>query len=150
MCGFHTLRFDYYGTGDSAGTEAELDLAGCETDVESAMEALADIAGATRVTLIGLRAGANIAARVAARRDAKVEALVLWDPLPSNDLQSVASALPERTSIFITDGAQSYDTLSRTGLGIELVPTPCPWLESATTTGMLPAAVIQRMVEWLR
>jgi pimeloyl-ACP methyl ester carboxylesterase len=157
MAGFHTLRFDYFGTGDSAGTDEEMDLAGCETDVESAMEALADIAGTTRVTLIGLRAGANIAARVAARHGADVAALVLWDPLLSDDLQPLADALPAQTAIFITDSAQSCDVLGRMGLGsaakpvtIEFVPTQSPWLESATTTGILPVPVIQRMVEWLQ
>jgi uncharacterized protein len=149
MSGFHTLRFDYYGTGDSAGTEAELDLAGCETDVESAMEALADIAGTTRVTLIGLRAGANIAAHVAARRGADVEALALWDPIASEDLQRLAGALPEHTAVFVTDSAQSCDTLGRMGLAAEFLPTQCPWVESATTSGMLPVAVIQRVIEWL-
>ncbi len=80
IAGFHTIRFDYFGTGDSAGADSPLSSAGCEVDVESAMEALADIAGTARVTLIGLRAGANIAAQVAARRGADVETLVLWDP----------------------------------------------------------------------
>jgi pimeloyl-ACP methyl ester carboxylesterase len=157
MAGFHTLRFDYFGTGDSAGTDAEMDLAGCETDVESAMEALADIVGTSRVTLIGLRAGANIAARVAARHVAEVEALVLWDPLPSDDLQPLAGARPEQTAIFITDSTESCDMLGRTGLEsgaspvtLEFVPTQCPWVESATTSGMLPVPVIQRMVEWLQ
>jgi pimeloyl-ACP methyl ester carboxylesterase len=156
MSGFHTLRFDYFGTGDSAGTDSEMDLTGCEADVESAMEALAAIAGTTRVTLIGLRAGANIAAHVAARRAADVEALVLWDPIPSDDLQALPDALPEHSAIFITDGARSRETLSGIGLGsgtkpvtIEFVPTQCPWLESASTTGMLPVPVIQRLVEWL-
>jgi hypothetical protein len=32
---------------------------------------------------------------------------------------------------------------------IEFVPTQCPWLESATTSGILPVALIQRMLEWL-
>jgi pimeloyl-ACP methyl ester carboxylesterase len=149
MSGFHTLRFDYYGSGDSAGIESEISPAGCQGDVESAMEGLADIAGTTRVTLIGLRAGANIAAQVAARRAADVEALVLWDPIVSEELQALAGSLPARTVIFITDGAQAGDTLR--GLGaIEFVPTQCPWLETATISGMLPVPVIQRMVEWLR
>jgi pimeloyl-ACP methyl ester carboxylesterase len=149
MSGFHTLRFDYYGSGDSAGTEAQMDLRGCETDVESAMEALADIAGTTRVTLIGLRAGANIAAHVAARRLADVEALVLWDPIVSEDLQRLAEAQPEPTAVFVTDSAQSCETLARMGLTSEFLPTQCPWVESATTSGMLPVAVIQRVIEWL-
>ncbi len=149
ISGIHSLRFDYYGTGDSAGTELEVDPAACETDVESAMEALADIAGTTRLTLIGLRAGANIAAHVAARRLADVEALVLWDPILSENLQSLAKALPEHTGIFITDGEQSSATLRKMGYAVEFVPTQCPWLESATIGGMLPVAVIQRIVEWL-
>ena len=150
VAGFHTLRFDYFGTGDSAGADSELSSAGCQVDVESAMEGLADIAGTHRVTLIGLRAGANIAAQVAARRGADVEALVLWDPLVSDELQALPGALPEHTAVFVTDGAQSRDTLSGMGFASELVPTPCPWLESATITGVLPVAVIQRMIEWLR
>lgn len=156
MSGFHTLRFDYYGTGDSAGADSETDLAGCESDVESAMEALADIAGTSRLTLIGLRAGANIAARVAARHRADAEALVLWDPLPSDDLWSLADTLPERAAVFITDSKQSCDLLRGTRFGsgarplpFEFVPTQCPWLESATISGMLPVALFQRMIEWL-
>lgn len=150
VAGFHTLRFDYYGTGDSAGNESEVNPAGCQEDVESAMEGLADIAGTSRVTLIGLRAGANIAAQVAARRGADLETLVLWDPLVSDELRSLAGALPAHTGIFVTESASSRDTLSGMGLASEFVPTACPWLESATITGVLPVAVIQRMVEWLR
>jgi pimeloyl-ACP methyl ester carboxylesterase len=149
MSGFHTLRFDYYGTGDSAGTESQIDPAGCQGDVESAIEALADIAGTARVTLIGLRAGANIAAHVAARRAADIEALVLWDPLVAADLQALAGTLPEPTARFVTDSPPSVDGLSGVG-SLEWVPTQCPWQESATISGMLPVAVIQRIVEWLR
>src|ERR1700761_2397528 len=43
--GCHTLRFDYYGTGDSGGDESETDFAGCNLDVKAAIEALADIVG---------------------------------------------------------------------------------------------------------
>jgi pimeloyl-ACP methyl ester carboxylesterase len=81
--GFHTLRFDFFGTGDSAGEMIEADLGGWETDTELAMEELGDIVGTTRVTLIGLRLGATVAATVAARRPGAVDALVLWDPVVS-------------------------------------------------------------------
>jgi uncharacterized protein len=85
MAGFHTLRFDYFGTGDSAGDMTDADLSGWETDVESAIEGIRDIAGTTQVTLIGLRLGATIAARVARRLSNEVEALVLWDPIISGE-----------------------------------------------------------------
>jgi pimeloyl-ACP methyl ester carboxylesterase len=187
MSGCHTLRFDYYGTGDSAGDESQADLMGCESDVEAAIEALTDIAGTRAVTLIGLRFGANIAANVAARRAAGIEALVLWDPIVSGsvypqtpqrdgvgnplgeftgrmigDLQSLelgslVGDLPQRTAMFVTDAAQSRDRLLQLGFGsgakpvaIEFVASESPWLESATTTGMLPVPVIQRVIEWLR
>ena len=145
MSGCHTLRFDYYGTGDSAGCEEDADLAGCEADVETAVEALADIAGTRQVTLIGLRAGANIAAHVAVRKAAQVEALVLWDPIASGaeyvqalqtaaagtaadppggpmirdiqslQLQSQVGLLPEHTAMLVTDSAQSWERLCQMG-----------------------------------
>jgi pimeloyl-ACP methyl ester carboxylesterase len=152
MSGCHTIRFDYYGTGDSGGDESETDLAGCESDVEAALEALADIAGISKVTLIGLRAGANIAANVAARRSADVDALVLWDPV-----EAVTGTLPDRTAVFVTAGETPPELARHAGcLGgpkpvtVEFIATPFAWIESATTTGALPVAIIQRVVEWLK
>jgi pimeloyl-ACP methyl ester carboxylesterase len=159
LSGFHTLRFDYYGTGDSAGQDSEADFAGCEADLESAMEALADIAGTPKLTLLGLRAGANIAANTAARHGPGIEALVLWDPILSGDLPGLppVGSLPERSAIFVTDAAQSLESVRATGFGtetrpatLEFVASHCPWVESATITGALPVPAIQRMVEWLR
>ena len=77
--GFHTLRFDYFGTGDSGGEPTDVDLEGCEADLETAIEEIKDIAGTTRITLIGLRLGASIAASVAARPSCRIDSLVLWD-----------------------------------------------------------------------
>ena len=81
--GIHTLRFDFFGTGDSAGDMVDADLACWEADIELAMEELRDIVGSARVTLIGLRLGATLAARVAALRPKDVDSLVLWDPILS-------------------------------------------------------------------
>jgi uncharacterized protein len=79
--GVHVLRFDYYGTGDSAGDAVEGDLAGWERDIETAIEELKDTAGVTQVGLVGLRLGGTLAAAVAARRPEDVGTLVLWDPV---------------------------------------------------------------------
>ena len=40
MAGFHTLRFDYFGTGDSAGEMEDADLGVWEDDIETAIEEL--------------------------------------------------------------------------------------------------------------
>lgn len=105
--GFHTLRFDYFGTGDSAGEITEASLSGWEADIELAIDEAKNMTRATRVTLIGLRLGATLAATVAAKRPSEVNALVLWDPVvsgaeylkelmsPSRPAQGISAVLSE-------------------------------------------------------
>lgn len=84
--GFHALRFDYQGTGDSAGEAEDAAVAAWEDDVAQAIEELEAMSGTPRLSLVGMRIGANLAAAVAARRPASVGQLVLWDPvLNGND-----------------------------------------------------------------
>lgn len=78
--GFHVLRFDYRGCGDSSGDPVDGDLAHWTEDVGWAVEELKDRAGLMKVGLVGLRLGGTLALLCArARRD--VEALVLWEPV---------------------------------------------------------------------
>jgi exosortase A-associated hydrolase 2 len=81
--GSHVLRFDYSGTGDSAGDMTGASIAQWTADVEMAIEEMRDMVGATRVNLVGLRLGATLAAQVAARRKKDVQGLLLWDPIVS-------------------------------------------------------------------
>ena len=81
--GHHVLRFDYFGTGDSAGDMTEASLAGWQSDVQTAIDELKDMAGLNRVSLLGLRLGATLAAQAAAQRRKDVDAVVLWDPVVS-------------------------------------------------------------------
>jgi exosortase A-associated hydrolase 2 len=83
--GFHVLRFDYFGTGDSAGDMTDADLQGWQADIEMAIEELKDTTGAKKVGLVGLRVGAALAARVAAKRSNGVDSLVLWDPVVAGE-----------------------------------------------------------------
>jgi pimeloyl-ACP methyl ester carboxylesterase len=145
-CGFHTLRFDYFGTGDSGGEDSEANPAAAEADVESAIEGLRDIVGAARVTLIGLRLGATLAARAAVRRQENVEALVLWDPIVlPEEAAAMTRSLPARTLVMLTD-TRAVDF---TGVTAESMSAPIPWVEDATITGAVPVKVIQRIAEWL-
>lgn len=79
--GFHVLRFDYSGTGDSAGDMPDTSLDRWAEDIGTAVEELKDTAGIPRVALLGLRLGGTLAARVASMRRKDVDTLVLWDPV---------------------------------------------------------------------
>lgn len=80
--GLHVLRFDYHGTGDSGGAKEEGTVEQWLEDVGSALEEAKEAAGATRVSLVGLRLGAALAALASSgRRD--IDSLVLWNPIVS-------------------------------------------------------------------
>lgn len=78
--GVHVLRFDYFGTGDSAGDGRDGTLAQWREDIETAFEELKANAGVERAGLAGLRLGGTLAAQFATDRS-DVDRLVLWDPI---------------------------------------------------------------------
>lgn len=78
--GFHVLRFDYSGTGDSWGDGTDGDVVRWCRDIALAVDELRALSGVPRVDLVGLRLGAFLAAAAAAGRD-DVRGLVLWDPV---------------------------------------------------------------------
>jgi pimeloyl-ACP methyl ester carboxylesterase len=60
--GFHVLRFDYPGMGDSLGTETDPDRLGAWTaSIHDAAEYLCALTGADQIILIGLRLGGALA-----------------------------------------------------------------------------------------
>lgn len=78
--GAHVLRFDYVGTGDSAGDAVDCSLDRWANDVHEAVDELRALAGVSRVSVVGLRLGAAVACRAAAR-GTRIHELVLWDPV---------------------------------------------------------------------
>jgi pimeloyl-ACP methyl ester carboxylesterase len=104
--GFNVLRFDYYGSGDSAGDDLEMRLSGSREDIVAAIEELKDISDAKAVALIGLRLGASLAAQIAASCRKDVAALVLWDPAVSGPehlevLEMEWTAMAQRHSTYL-------------------------------------------------
>jgi dienelactone hydrolase len=78
--GFAVLRFDYSGSGDSAGDGTDASLPRWSSDLDAAIAEVLRRSGATRVGLAGVRLGASIAWLVASARH-DVEAVVAWDPI---------------------------------------------------------------------
>lgn len=67
--GYPTLRFDYDGTGDSAGSELDPERwASWLRSIDDAITELRHVAGVSSVCLLGFRLGATAAALVAERR----------------------------------------------------------------------------------
>ena len=78
--GFDVLRFDYQGTGDSAGSDADPGRVPAWIDsIVGAAAELRALAGVWRLALFGVRLGATLAAQAAARMGG-VESLVMWAP----------------------------------------------------------------------
>lgn len=78
--GNHVLRFDYRGTGDSAGEYDQYGPVDWKQDVHTAINECLRLSGCKQLCVIGLRLGATLAAQaVAERKD--VESLVLYAPV---------------------------------------------------------------------
>jgi hypothetical protein len=80
--GLHVLRFDWSGTGDSAGDLRDTRLETWHQDLCIAAEELLDLSGAREIAIVGLRLGASVAARACSSAHPLVaDPLVLWDPV---------------------------------------------------------------------
>jgi len=80
LAGIPVLRFDYHGTGDSAGFNLDENrLDDWMASIENACQQAKSLTGCEKVGLFGLRIGATFAASVAAKVD--VDFLILWAAL---------------------------------------------------------------------
>ena len=178
--GFHVLRFDYFGTGDSYGDTGEGDLEGWCGDIETAIEELKEISGATKVDLVGLRLGANLSARVAAHRPKEISKLILWEPLAADELAVAGcerpasqdgcnprlmrsdivegfarGAFPNKAALLppstlVLLTARSPLPTEFGSLAVEYVAEASAWIEERLDTGTIPAGALQRIVNWLQ
>ena len=77
--GVPTLRFDYDGTGNSAGADEDPDrLAAWLSSIREAMAQVRRLSGCQEMGLAGLRIGATLAALTST--DAEISFLALWAP----------------------------------------------------------------------
>lgn len=79
--GFATLRFDYDGTGDSAGAWDDPDrLSAWTASVVAAVELVREC-GAGSVAAVGMRLGSAVLARASLEHGLALAAAVWWDPV---------------------------------------------------------------------
>lgn len=96
--GLAVLRFDYHGTGDSAGGSAEVDWDRCIADAVTASAELRSRSGVDRVVAFGARLGGSVALAAADR--ARFTEVIAWDPVLDGDeyvgaLDAMQAALRE-------------------------------------------------------
>lgn len=77
--GFHVLRFDWFGVGDSAGDLEAATLERWTQDAKAAAQELKDATGLRKLSVVGLRMGAALAALAAPK--IKPSVMVFWDPI---------------------------------------------------------------------
>ncbi len=75
--GFHCLRFDFRGRGDSEGDAADTTLSTMIADTAAAVDWLAERTGLERIALVGDCSGAEVAIGASNLRS-QIAALVLW------------------------------------------------------------------------
>jgi pimeloyl-ACP methyl ester carboxylesterase len=81
--GFHVMRFDYYGTGDSDGDLESANIDRWIDDISAASNELINISGCEQQSLIGLRFGSTLAFLHAQQSTAQLQSLTLWEPVLS-------------------------------------------------------------------
>src|SRR5664279_138078 len=97
--GHHVLRFDYFGTGDSAGEVAEGTQEGWIEDIMEAHEELQASSGLSRVVWTGLQYVATLAALATQFVKRPIAGLILWDPVVEGS--AYLAELTERHAAFM-------------------------------------------------
>jgi len=118
--GMAVLRFDYFGTGDSAGDSAEVDWERCVSDAIAAAAELRRRAGVDRVVAFGARLGGSVALTAAER--AHFSEVVAWDPVLDGGsyvagLDAMQAALREDAGRF--NRPRSHSDIAEQWLGFD-------------------------------
>jgi uncharacterized protein len=109
--GIASLRFDYRGSGDSAGNFEDMTI---RSEVADALEAIKFLArhkqiNSRRLALIGLSMGGAVAAYVVAREQHRVKSLVLIAPVAEGAGILDDLSTPEAVSSLVETGITDHD-----------------------------------------
>lgn len=161
--GFHVLRFDYLGTGDSSGDVDDVSVAQWTADVIGAVHELRSSGDLREVSLVGLRLGATLAALAAAECQS-VDRVVLWEPVIDGREYVAAQRALHRAWVNdeVRNGRKAPDTdedllgyrlterlrrdLEKVSLW-SLAKAPAPYVH---VVSQKPSPEHERLSEWLR
>jgi alpha-beta hydrolase superfamily lysophospholipase len=148
--GLAVLRFDYHGTGDSAGGSAEVDWDRCVADAVTAAAELRSRARVDRVIAFGARLGGSVA--MCAAGQARFAEVIAWDPVLEGDdyvaaLDAMQAALREDAERFTRP--RSHADVAEQWLGFDIGDRLRDQL-SALKVGApgVPMLVLDSLPEW--
>ena len=109
--GFASLRFDFRGSGDSAGEFEDLTI---RSEVADSIEALKFLRhhrriAPRRIAIVGLSMGAAVAAHVVGRADSACKSLVLWAPVAEGPGILDDLSTPEAVASLAQTGITDFD-----------------------------------------
>ena len=144
---WHVLRFDYAGTGNSAGNDVCVNQ--CVADAETALDELKCLAGVERASVLGLRFGADIALRLCATRD-DVTKVVLWEPLGHLE---IPTELRARAWVIVREmspgSARVVQSMAHLRPTVSVVADPVCWAEERDFgTAPIPINTIRTLADW--
>jgi len=144
--GWHVLRFDYSGCGDSYGDGPSRPDAWAQ-DLRLAARELRERAGSIRLALVGLRLGASLAASVAPNVQ-PLDKLILWDPVVNGpdyvrQLEEFRHAAP--LSPAYRRNIERFGPTDR-GVGFKLAPEILQSISQLDTAAQLAASADQILV----
>jgi pimeloyl-ACP methyl ester carboxylesterase len=128
--GVDVLRFDYFGTGDSAGDDVDGEIDGWTCDINAAHAELTRRSRSSRVVWVGARLGAALAAQASVSVPRMPDKLILWEPVI--DGAAYLRELRERHVLVLADNFEEWELpwramvasgsmpLQREALGFEL------------------------------
>jgi uncharacterized protein len=95
--GWNVLRFDYFGTGESAGEDAQGHLAQWQDDILLAHQELQRRTFGANISWLGVRLGGSLACLVAHRAMSAPVHLVMWEPVLDGPayVQALAASQPK-------------------------------------------------------
>ena len=108
--GIASLRFDFRGSGDSAGDFEQMTV---RSELLDALEALKFLGrhkriNSRRVALVGMSLGGAIAAHVVARESSRIKSLVLWAPVAEGAKVLDGLSTPEAVASLAQTGIMDY------------------------------------------
>ncbi len=116
--GATVMRFDYHGTGDSPGEEADQSLEDWSRDIQEAQASLVEAIQAPHTDWFGMGLGANLMLQAALRAPRPPRRLLLWEPIEHGP-QHLDDLLNAHRQELTMQLARPWPTLLASGMATE-------------------------------